>query len=120
VTWDETSRDAAEEAVTKLNTKRTRWLEMYAEGEITKVERDIRLADVEAQRRELESIRRIKSFTLRQGIDWTAAPSEVNSRLRELWRSVKLGPDMLPVEAVWIVTPEELEDQDAAIDRLVS
>lgn len=128
VTWDEEAREASEAAIDRVNAKRTRWLEMYAEGEIDKAERDRRLAAIEKERADLESIRRIKSFTLRQGIDWTAPPGVINARLRELWRSIRLAyvlpggedptekPKLVPVEAEWIITPEELAAQDEEVN----
>lgn len=121
VTWDDTARDAAEADSESLNGKRMRWLEMYAEGEIGKAERDRRLAAIEEERKRLESIRRVKSFTLQVGIDWNAPAGEINSRLRELWKSVQLNPvDMTPVAADWIITPEELASQEESLDKELS
>jgi DNA invertase Pin-like site-specific DNA recombinase len=119
-TWDESARDASEAKAEALDLKRMRWLEMYAEGDIDKATRDRKLAEVEAQRSNAETIRRVKTFTLRQGIDWDGPPSEVNARLRELWRGIELGADMRPVRADWIVTPEELEAEDVARNAAVA
>ncbi|HET7070138.1 MAG TPA: recombinase family protein [Nocardioides sp.] len=120
VTWDEASRQASEERVANLNAKRMRWLEMYAEGDIDKETRDRKLGEVEAEREGLETIRRVRTFTLRQGIDWAAPAATVNARLRELWKAVILGPDMRPVRAEWVVTPEELEAEDIALNAIAT
>lgn len=129
VTWDEQARSASEAAIDHVNAKRFRWLEMYAEGAIDKADRDRRLAEVERERADLEAVRRIRSFTLRQGIDWTAPPGVINARLRELWRSIRLAyvlpggqdpvakPALVPVEAEWIVTPEELVAREEAAEQ---
>lgn len=135
VTWDERSQQASSEAVAALDAKRSRWLEMYAEGAIDKAERDRRLGKIEEERAGLESVRRIKALTLRQGIDWTRPPGEVNARLRELWRSIRLAYvpadsvptrprgrarndlTLAPVAVDWIITPEELEAREAASER---
>ena len=118
-TWDESAKQASEAAVEALNGKRMRWLEMYAEGDIDKATRDRKLAEVEGDRSNLETVRRVKTLTLRQGIDWSAPPSEVNARLRELWRGVYLDSNMRPVRADWVVTPEELEIEDIARNAAV-
>lgn len=120
--YDEEARVASEDAVAQLAAKRGRWLEMYAEGDIDKAERDRRLAAIERERSKLESVRRVKTFTLQQGIDWTEPPSVVNTRLRELWSAIRLAyvpfvsvkgahpgeQSLVPVSADWIVPPDEL------------
>jgi DNA invertase Pin-like site-specific DNA recombinase len=36
-----------------------------------------------------------------QAVDWTQPPAVVNELLRAMWKDVTLGPDLLPVEAMW-------------------
>lgn len=86
-----------------------------------------RLAAIDAEVPALELRRRAMSGSVlkalpikdKSGIDWTAAPAEVNARLRELWQSVELDPaTMLPVRAVWTFgnSPAERAESEAWLE----
>jgi DNA invertase Pin-like site-specific DNA recombinase len=109
----------AEAKVAQLEQRRLRVLEMFEDDDITRDEKKSRLAAIEAERPAFESGRRaIKSFRLRDVIEWDADPGEINARLRELWQRIELGPDMLPVRAVWTVgqSPDEVFEAQAAAE----
>jgi Resolvase, N terminal domain len=46
-----------------------------------------------------QSVKR-DGFTLARKINWRLPPAEVNAALRARWSTIRLGPDLLPVEAV--------------------
>jgi hypothetical protein len=52
-----------------------------------------------------------RGVVIGHAIDWTRPSGEVNAALRSLWQEVRLGRDMLPVEAVGWAGPDELVDQ---------
>ncbi len=107
--------------VSALEAKRERILDMYADGDIDKAEKNRRLAAIDAEMPALQSTTRaVQSFRLKGFVDWDADPAEVNARLRELWQRVELDPvTMLPVRAVWApgLSPEEQEAKDAATEE---
>jgi hypothetical protein len=68
------------------------------------------VAKVDALRAEIEAAGRAHTV-IRRGIDWSAPAGEVNRQLRDLWRTIELGPDMRPSAADWIVKPEPDESR---------
>ena len=51
---------------------------------------------------QLELVRQVVDVPER--IDWDGwSPQDVNRVLRAMWEYVQLGPDLLPVEAIWLV-----------------
>jgi hypothetical protein len=61
--------------------------------------------------------RAIEAIVMKPAIRWDAPAGEVNERLRELWRSLQLGPDLRPVSADWYLS---LEESAAAEDALTA
>jgi DNA invertase Pin-like site-specific DNA recombinase len=49
-------------------------------------------------------------------VDWDAPAQVINTALRAMWREVRLGADLLPVEAEWIVPAWRTHD-DADLTR---
>ena len=75
-----------------------------------------RLAAIDAELLAIgEADRSIEAIALTPTIIWTAPPGEINARLRALWRSVTLGPDLLPVSADWYVSRAEYEAAEDAL-----
>jgi DNA invertase Pin-like site-specific DNA recombinase len=109
----------ATEKIAKFETRRERVLDMYESGDIDKAEKARRLAAIEAEMPAVESVRRIKSITLKGRIDWSGDPAAANGELRNLWRSVQMGPDMLPASAQWNIEPPtdaEIAEAEATAD----
>lgn len=85
----------------QLEAKRTRYAELYGEGEIER-------AKWHAIRDEVDrSIASLEAATAAEHIPavipWDKPNDVTNAALRALWEYVQLGPDMRPVEAVWRV-----------------
>jgi DNA invertase Pin-like site-specific DNA recombinase len=63
------------------------------EEEYTRAERDRDAA--------LEALTDVPDIATFGPLDWSAPPEAVNAVLRAMWRSVRLGEDMRPIEADW-------------------
>lgn len=75
-----------------------------------------RLAAIDAELLALgEADKSIEAIALTPSIIWTAPPGEINARLRQLWRSVTLGPDLLPVSADWYLSRADRESAEDAL-----
>lgn len=97
----------------ELDDKTARVIDLYVEGIIDKQERNERIAAIEREREVIETVRRVTRFRLRQGVDWTRTPGEINAELRTIWRSIRLDPaTMRPIAADWFVDPDTLVDDD--------
>jgi len=59
-----------------------------------------KVAEIDAAIEALELERRILDVPV---IDWMWDPQDVNRVLRALWERVELGPDLMPIEALWRV-----------------
>lgn len=96
-----------------LDAKRARVIDTYTEGLIDKAERDRRLAAIDRDREAIETRGRLAGVALDPKVDWSKPPAEVNAKLRLLWEAIALGPDMLPVRAIWRPTERYGEDGPA-------
>jgi hypothetical protein len=92
---------SAETSLVDLEARRQRITEAFIDGDIDRDEKRRRLAEVEAAEAALEPAMRIVGATLRGKVDWSADPAEVNAELRNLWERVEMGPDQLPLRAVY-------------------
>lgn len=92
-----------------LDERRERFIEMRADGVITREELKRRLDAIDAEMPALELGRRAGSVLSRmvaerEGIDWAGDPAEVNATLRNLLHHIELdAATMLPIRAVWNV-----------------
>ena len=96
-----------------LTEKRTRVIDLYVEGAISKVDRDNRLARIDADRAKIETSQHATEgaqLLVRARVDWAATPDEINSALRDLWSHVVMNGGMLPRRASWHPTDEYGED----------
>jgi DNA invertase Pin-like site-specific DNA recombinase len=109
--------------IVKLERRRKAVIENFEDGDISRDEKKLKLAKIDATLTTLEpasrAIRRVDmgKLRLRSAIDWDLPPGEVNARLRELWDHVELDPEtLLPVKAVYHpgLSPE---DQEIAIEQ---
>lgn len=82
--------EGLEVSISELTAKRARVIDLYVDGVIDKATRDARLATFDAELSDLDAEKRRRT-TVESGIDWTAAPGEVNARLREWWKHIELG-----------------------------
>ena len=57
-----------------------------------------KVAEIEAAIAALELERRVLDVPV---IDWSWDPKDVNRVLRAMWTEIALGPDLMPVEAIW-------------------
>jgi DNA invertase Pin-like site-specific DNA recombinase len=89
---------ADEHRRTTLTKKRERIIDTYADGAIDKADRDRRLSEVDAEVDKLDATSVVLQVP---AIDWTADPDQINGILRLIFRSIQLGPDLLPVSADW-------------------
>ncbi len=89
----------AEERAT-LEAQRTRLLDMYQVGAVTREEWQARLAAVNAAVERLADGERILAVP---ALDWMWPPEAVNAVLRAIWSEVRLDANMRPIEAVWRV-----------------
>jgi hypothetical protein len=94
----EHARDETEHA--RLTAKRARVLDMFADGLVSKIDRDRRLADVDAELRGLEVRREVIAVP---SIDWSWDPGDLNVVLRAIFERIDLGRDLMPVSATWRV-----------------
>ena len=85
-----------------IEARRPKLIDLYLDGTIDKAMLDRKLGELDAA---LERIDRASlAQAIPQRIDWEhESVADINASLRAMWRSVQLGPDMLPVEADWIV-----------------
>jgi len=101
-----------------LEAKRARLMEAYLDMRFDKVVLDRMLTETDAELAALGQVdRAIAAVALKPAIRWDAPAGEINQRLRELWRSVQLGPDLRPVSANWYLS---LEESAAAEDALAA
>lgn len=101
-----------------LEAKRARLMEAYLDMRFDKVVLDRMLTETDAELAALGQVdRAIAAVALKPAIRWDAPAGEVNERLRELWRSVQLGPDLRPLSADWYLS---LEESAAAEDALTA
>jgi DNA invertase Pin-like site-specific DNA recombinase len=84
----------------QLDRKRERIIDTYTDGLIDRAARDRRVAEVDAERDALEV--RAEVITV-PALDWSWPPETINGILRLIFRSIQLGPDLLPVSAQWLV-----------------
>jgi hypothetical protein len=110
---DEADPGALAERTAELDAKRERVVDMYADGTLTKPERNKRLTAIEDDRARLAKMvttgRRVRTFRIAP-FDWARDPGVVNADLRDLWQRVELGADLRPVRAVWHPTEEYGEE----------
>jgi DNA invertase Pin-like site-specific DNA recombinase len=112
--------------------KRAAIVNLAADLTITPDDARRRLAKLATQTKDAEAAERAYMILgIGPRVDWSLPPAEVNATLRTIWAEVKLGPDMLPVKAEWIVSPDWTPDDpepprdadrdalDAARDRSV-
>jgi hypothetical protein len=93
-------------------------MEAYLDMRFDKVVLDRMLTETDAELAALGQVdRAIAAVALKPAIRWDAPAGEINQRLRELWRSVQLGPDLRPVSANWYLS---LEESAAAEDALAA
>ena len=101
-----------------LEAKRARLMEAYLDMRFDKVVLDRMLTETDGELAALGQVdRAIAAVALKPAIRWDAPAGEINQRLRELWRSVQLGPDLRPVSADWYLS---LEESAAAEDALTA
>lgn len=96
--WAEGSADRHAD----LDAKRTRVIDMYAEGLITdKADRDRRLVAIEDERATIIDERVMTAIPNAINFDWPV--QELNASLRAIWTQVDLDANLLPVSAEWRV-----------------
>jgi len=96
-----------------LDAKRERIVDMYADGTLTKPQRDSRLALLAADRAKTSASLDLTGpglLSLRPSVDWDAPPAVVNKELKALWKSVVMNGGMFPHRAVW--HPTDAWDED--------
>ena len=86
--------EAAARELEDLDRKRSRVVDAYVEGAISKGDRDARLHDLDARR---DLIAAKSSWVDVPAVDWSAPVDAVNAVLRALWERVDLGPDLRPL-----------------------
>jgi hypothetical protein len=85
----------------RLEARRTRWLEMFADGLIDKRERDTRLRAISDALAAMDT--RSELLTL-PTITWTEPIPEINAVLRALFEKIDLDPETFqPVKFEWAV-----------------
>jgi hypothetical protein len=94
--------EMAEDAATRdeLEGKRARIVETFIEGLIDKAERDRRLSAIADELDRLEAVAGVVEVP---AIDWSWDPPTLNRVLRGVFRSIRLGTDLRPVDAEWRV-----------------
>ncbi len=92
--------DAADSRLARLDAKRTRILDAYMDGTISKPERDERLEALEAERGKL--VAKSAAIAIPE-VDWSWPPAELNAVLRALWDRIELDDQLRPVSATWVV-----------------
>ncbi len=106
VTADKVQRVAV--SLDSIAAKRVAIADAVIDGLITREESRKRLAKLDMTERDGMAVRRAyRLLGAVPGVDWTLPPAEVNVALRTLWREVKLGRDMLPVEAIWVASLDD-------------
>jgi hypothetical protein len=69
---------------------------------------DARLAKLDEELATIGTIEKsIAAWRFIPNIKLDDDPGTVNARLKELWRSITLGPDLLPLSCQWWIEPEE-------------
>jgi DNA invertase Pin-like site-specific DNA recombinase len=99
------ANDEADPALPSLNARRARVIDAYLEGLIDKERRARELEEIDAQIERLE----VRAMPV-PVFDWSWPPEQVNAVLRAVFGHIELGPDMLPVRAVWRVPEWRLTD----------
>lgn len=95
-----------EDARERLEAKRLRWQEMYADGMTTKAELAVALADID---RDVEALDARRSIIAVPALDWTWPPRQLNRILATLWNAITLDPKTFqPVGFEWRWPPEYL------------
>lgn len=116
--FEEQNASAAERE--RLDARRARVIDAFLDGTIDKPTRDNELAKTDAAITRLgETTKSIRFVGITQTFDWTADPSVINANLHQLWRSVTLGNDLLPVTADWYVTPFDRETTLDPLERVI-
>lgn len=85
----------------RLEDRRTRYAELYGEGEVDRAKWHAVRDEIDAKLASLDAETGIVAIPER--IPWDRPDDVTNAALRALWEYVQLGPDMRPVEAVWRV-----------------
>jgi DNA invertase Pin-like site-specific DNA recombinase len=104
---------AIQARLAQLDAKRARYVEMYADGTITKAERDRRIALIAADRVKAQAsldVRGAGTLFLRPQVDWAADPATINDQLRQVWSAILLNGGMLPKRALWVPCEEWNEE----------
>jgi hypothetical protein len=83
-----------------LDAERERWIDQYGEGLIDKTKRDSRVRAVDDKLAELDALGQVITI---EPIRWDRDPGLINETLRAIWYRVRLGPDLMPVKADWII-----------------
>jgi DNA invertase Pin-like site-specific DNA recombinase len=96
-----TGQRSAERA--KLDGRRSRILDMFEAGHITREEREARLAPVYEALERLDREAGAATLATIPTIDWSWPPERLNAVLRALWAQIELGHDLRPVRAEWLV-----------------
>jgi DNA invertase Pin-like site-specific DNA recombinase len=100
----ETGSDDLGSERASLDAQRDRLRTQHRLGVITDDELAAGWADIRAALDEIDAREGTEAVELPRGIAWETDPPEaINGHLRALWRSVTLGPDLMPVEADWKV-----------------
>ena len=87
----------------ELDDRRTRILDMFEAGHLTRDEREARLAPVYEAMERLDREAGAGILSAIPDIDWDWPPERLNPVLRALWERIDLGLDLRPVSAEWTV-----------------
>ena len=92
--------DADEDTRQGLEERRRRVLDNYEISELSKEERDEKLAQIRDELSKLDAAARV--VELPQSIDWEKWPAaNINAVLRDLWEHIQLDAKMQPTGATW-------------------
>jgi hypothetical protein len=95
--------DSTADSTASIDGERSRTVVLYAKGYLRESELDACMADLDARRQRLDHQATLTALAP-QRIDWEGwSPAAIGGVLRVLWVSVRLGPDFLPVDALWRV-----------------
>jgi len=112
---DVTYRDVNQKERDRLEVRRERVMGSYLDMRFDKATLDRLLGELDVELQALgNEDRAIESWAFKPTIVWTNEPGAINERLREMWRFVRLGSDLLPVEAEWFTTQQEREAAEDA------
>jgi DNA invertase Pin-like site-specific DNA recombinase len=101
--------EAAEMRLDALAAKRLRFIEQYADGILTKTERDqllAQVADDQAQVRASLARRSVGKAVVWTAVDWNADPATINAALSTIWSRVVLNGGMYPRAILWVPCSE--------------